>query len=152
VVHSPGVVTDDMPLARLQCHARQAAGGQPLPDPVCTPGSVDPAVTQSTISTTICVTGWTATVRPPESNTAKWKRISEADYGDPSGFVGEYDHLVPLELGGANATSNLWPEPGTIPNPKDRIENALKVDVCTGKVTLQQAQHEIALDWTVITP
>src|SRR6266568_764855 len=36
----------------------------PLPDPSCQPGDYNPDVTQSTIDTTICVSGWTATVRP----------------------------------------------------------------------------------------
>jgi hypothetical protein len=132
-----------------QCHAREAATGDPLPDPLCTPGAVDPAVTQATIKTTICVPGWTATVRPSSWNTGFWKLISESDYSDPSGFTGEYDHLVPLELGGANSTSNLWPEPGTIPNSKDRVEGRLKAAVCAGTLTLHRAQVEIAHDWTV---
>jgi hypothetical protein len=34
-------------------------------DASCTPGAFDPDVTQSTIDQTICVSGWTATVRPP---------------------------------------------------------------------------------------
>ena len=38
-----------------------------LPDPRCTPGSIDPYVTQADIRSTICKTGWTGTVRPPES-------------------------------------------------------------------------------------
>ena len=45
----------------------------------------------------------------------------------------EYDHLIPLELGGApNSPRNLWPEPGASPNPKDRLENRLRVLVCDG--------------------
>lgn len=148
-VHSPGVVADDMHLHAGQCHTREAADGDPLPDPGCTPGAIDPAVTQATIHTTICVSGYTATVRPPSSNTGKWKRISEADYGYPAAFVGELDHLVPLELGGANSTSNLWPEPGAIPNGKDKVENRLHDAVCAGRITLYQAQQEITHDWTL---
>ena len=53
LVHSPGVVTDDAHLTPGQCHIRQAAGGDPLPDPACTPGAIDPAVTQANIATTI---------------------------------------------------------------------------------------------------
>jgi hypothetical protein len=151
IVHSPRVVTDDMHLQPGQCHARQASQGQPLPDPVCTPGAIDPAVTPDTIRSTICVSGWTATVRPPSSATARWKLTSEADYGDPPGFTGEYDHLVPLELGGANSTSNLWPEEGQIPNRKDHVEGRLRAAVCAGRISLHQAQAEIAADWTTAT-
>jgi hypothetical protein len=136
-----------MHLAPGQCHIRTAANGQPLPDPACTPGAIDPAVTQSNIKTTICTPGYTATVRPPASTTDKWKKESEADYriGDTQG---EYDHLVSLELGGANATSNLWVEPGTIPNPKDAVENRLHKEVCAGQITSAAAQQAIASDWT----
>jgi hypothetical protein len=37
----------------------------PLPDPACTPGALNPDVTQASIGSTICVSGWTATIRPP---------------------------------------------------------------------------------------
>lgn len=151
-VHSPGHVIDDMHLQPGACHAREAADGDPLPDRTCTPGAVDPAVTQATIRSTICVHGWTATVRPPSSDTGRWKLDSEADYGVTATFVGELDHLVPLELGGANSTSNLWPEPGAIPNAKDvGPERHLHDDVCAGRMTLRQAQQEIAKDWTTAT-
>lgn len=130
------------------CHTREAADGDPLPDRTCTPGAVDPAVTPATITTTICVSGWTATVRPPSSITGYWKALSEVEYGYVLGFTGEFDHLVPLELGGANSTSNLWPESGTIPNAKDKVENRLHAAVCAGRMTLRRAQAEIATDWT----
>lgn len=145
-VHSPGKVTDDEHLQAGRCHVR-AENGLPLPDPACTPGAVDPAVTQSNIHTTICVKGYTATVRPPASDTGRWK-VSSAQAYSETGVTGEYDHLVPLELGGANSTSNLWLQPGGIPNPKDTIENTLKVAVCAGKMKLADAQRRIATDWT----
>jgi hypothetical protein len=55
---------------------------------------------------------------------------------------------VPLELGGSNATSNLWLEPGSIPNPKDKVENRLHDQVCAGEISLAAAQQAIATDWT----
>lgn len=149
-VHSPGKVTDDLTMLLLpgQCHVQQATQGEPLPDRYCTPGAIDPAVTQDNLKITICKIGYTATVRPPAADTGHYKRISESDYGDTATFVGEYDHLVPLELGGANSTSNLWPEAGVIPNAKDKVENNLHAAVCAGRIGLHQAQEEIALDWT----
>jgi hypothetical protein len=39
------------------------------PNPALTPGVTNPAVTQANIKTTICKSGWSATVRPPESYT-----------------------------------------------------------------------------------
>lgn len=130
-----------------QCHAR-TEGGQPLPDPSCTPGATNPDVTQANIRSTICKRGWTATVRPPVSYTDRIKRESIAAYGLPASTVGELDHLTPLELGGAPSdVRNLWIEPGRIPNPKDAIEGVLNRAVCSGRVTLAAAQHAIATDW-----
>jgi hypothetical protein len=76
-------------------------------------------------------------------------------YGDGSAASAyEYDHYVPLELGGAvNDPRNLWPEPdyptrgGFYLNPKDRLERALNRLVCGGRMRLGHAQGLIASDW-----
>ncbi len=130
------------------CHAR-GSGLFSLPDPRCTPGAIDPAVGQANIAETICHDGYTSTVRPPESVTEPEKRASLAAYGDDGPLRDyEYDHLVPLELGGAvNDPRNLWPEPGASPNPKDALEHRLNALVCAGKLSLATAQREIASDW-----
>lgn len=141
-VHDPKQVTDSIQIGT--CHFQ--AG--PRPDPQCTPGSFDPAVTQANIQTTICRSGYTTTVRPPVSETDKAKRTLYTAYGVPSGTGSELDHLVSLELGGSNDEANLWPEVGKIPNPKDKVENDLHDAVCSGKVTLVAAQQAIASDWT----
>jgi hypothetical protein len=134
--------------APVGCHAR-GHGLFSLPDPRCTPGQVNPAVTQSDISSTICRSGWTRTVRPPESVTELQKRASMAAYGDHGPLHAyEYDHLIPLELGGAtDAPRNLWPEPGASPNPKDRLENLLRRRVCAGTLTLASARRALARNW-----
>ena len=107
-----------------------------MPDPRCTPGALNPAVTQATINQTICVSGYTKTIRPAESITEAEKRASMAAYGDTDSMSGfEYDHLVSLELGGAaNDMRNLWPEPGASPNPKDSVEDELHRLVCSGQI------------------
>jgi hypothetical protein len=130
------------------CHPI-GAGPYSRPDPVCTPGALNPAVTQSNIGQTICVSGWSESVRPAESVTEPEKLASMLAYGDngPAGDY-EYDHLVSLELGGAvNDRRNLWPEPGASPNPKDAVENALHRMVCSGEMQLAQAQRIIATNW-----
>lgn len=119
---SPTLITASM------CHYRDHRA---LPDPSCTPGALNPDVKQSTIKKTICKKGWTKTVRPPVSVTEPQKQQSMDQYGvsDPTKF--EYDHLVPLELGGAtDSTKNLWPEPHKTSNKlgayvKDGRENHL---------------------------
>jgi len=138
--------TSTMP-APSTCTIRRD-GALELPDPRCTPGAVNPAVTPATINATICRTGWTKTVRPATSVTNPMKRASAAAYGQPAGEQGEYDHLVPLELGGATQDSrNLWFERGSIPNRKDQTEHALNEAVCAGRVTLEAAQRAIAANW-----
>jgi hypothetical protein len=136
------------------CHAR-GNGIYARPDAHCTPGALNPAVTHASLGATICRRGWTRTVRPPESVTAREKLASMRAYGDgtqTSRF--EYDHLVSLELGGAaNDARNLWPEPdyavrsGFYLNPKDELESALHRLVCHGQMTLSRAQRLIASDW-----
>jgi hypothetical protein len=130
------------------CHAT-GSGLYVEPDSTCTPGSLNPAVTQATIAQTICVSGWTETVRPSESVTEPEKLASLAAYDDSgSPHEYEYDHLVSLELGGAlNDPRNLWPEPGASPNPKDTVENDLHRMVCDGQLPLARAQHIIATNW-----
>jgi hypothetical protein len=149
-----GRVVQRQPASR-SCHAI-GLGLYSRPDPRCTPGTVNPAVTQATIGATICRGGWTRMVRPSVSVTEPEKFGSMAAYGlRGSASEYEYDHLVPLELGGAvNDPHNLWPEPdystraGFYRNPKDRLENYLRRMVCRGAVTLAQAQRLIASDWT----
>jgi hypothetical protein len=136
------------------CHAR-GNGIFQLPDGRCTPGLRNPAVTQRTIRRTICLSGWTSRVRPPASITNVEKRASMRAYGDTAAASKyEYDHDLPLELGGAvNAAGNLWPEPdyarraGFYLNPKDRLENLLKGRVCSGKMSLATAQSLIVTNW-----
>jgi hypothetical protein len=142
-IHDPRHVTYSIHLKT--CHARDHGK---LPDRTCTPGSIDPAVTQRNIRSTICRAGWTARVRPPEAQTERAKyHVAYPAYHIPAGARSELDHLVPLELGGSNDITNLWPEVGRIPNPKDGVENALNHAVCDGRVTLAAAQNAIASDW-----
>jgi hypothetical protein len=132
----------------------------PLPADPCHTGAItycalNPAVTQATIATTICVSGWTATVRPPSSYTSSLKvqQLAAFGYADQNPRDYEEDHRVPLELGGApRDTSNLSPERGASPNPKDSAENAARADVCAGRATLQQEQVAFVARWLAPYP
>lgn len=126
-----------------------APPGVPTPNPALTPGAVDPRVTQSNLGSTICRAGYTRTVRnvPQAIKNRVYK-----EYALPRHRPGEYevDHLVALELGGSNDITNLWPEPYNTADgarTKDRLENSLKRDVCSGRTPLVVAQHEIATNW-----
>ena len=152
VLEGPGPTnyTEQPQPAPGTCHYRTAANGETLPDPNCTPGAISPKVTEDTLATTICKTGYTKSIRPPASITAAEKRANAAAYGYSGPLSGiEYDHLIPLELGGdPNDPRNLWVEPGASPNPKDGIEHKLHQRVCAGEVPLAAAQQAIANDWT----
>jgi hypothetical protein len=147
VVHDPGQVTGTL---AGPCHARGKASRE-LPDPRCTPGAIDTSVTAAVL----CSGHYsTKSYRPPVYQTSRFKyEVAYPAYGLPSGAKTELDHLVSLELGGANDAANLWPEPPPSPNPKDAVENRLHSWVCaaagpTAENRLRQAQLAIAGDWT----
>ncbi len=116
-------------------------------------------MTQANISTTICKSGWAATVRPPSAYTNALKVVQIREYGYADQNLADYeeDHLVPLEIGGApRDPANLWPEPRAIVLPdgtsvaadaKDGLENYLRRSVCGGSTLLGDAQRLIAGDW-----
>ena len=126
-----------------------------LPDPTLTPGAINPAVTQANIQATICVRGWTRTVRPPEGFTYRLKRRQIREYGYRDRRLRRYeeDHLIPLDLGGSPTDPrNLWPEPrhprdGWTAEQKDDLERVLVRLVCAGRISLDQARTAIARDW-----
>lgn len=129
------------------------------PDPVCTPGAASPNVTQENIQSTICVSGYTTTIRPPTSytNNLKIEQIKEYGYSDTNLSDYEEDHLIPLEVGGDPTNpKNLWPEPYNVSGnygaySKDKVENLLHSEVCSDQISLQQAQYEISSNWEAVS-
>jgi hypothetical protein len=120
-------------------HARVPAV---VADPLRTPGVLNPDVTQTTIGSTICLTGWTRTIRPPTEYTNALKRKQMRAYRE-TGAASDYqeDHLISLELGGhPTDPRNLWPEPYPRAAKVDTIENDLNQQVCDGSLTLAEAQ------------
>ncbi len=136
------------PVTPGKCHSVDG-----LTDPKCTPGVADPRVTQENIQTTICVSGYSAKVRPSSVYTRllKQRQIAEYGYSDMNPADYEEDHLIPLELGGSPTDpKNLWPEPvaGVFPaSRKDAIENSLHNKVCSGVMSLAEAQMRITANW-----
>jgi hypothetical protein len=129
-----------------------AAFAASAPDPSLTPGASDPRVTQATIGRTICMRGYTSTVRNVSTQT---KHRVYVEYGisrsQQRGYV--IDHLIPLEVGGANDIANLWPEPKADAKTKDQLENELHASVCSDSVTLADAQERFtALAAPSVTP
>jgi hypothetical protein len=114
-----------------------------LASPTRTPGVLNPNVTQANIRSTVCRHGWTETIRPPTSYTNELKTKQMRQYGE-TGSLSDYqeDHLISLELGGSPTDPrNLWPEPYPRASDVDKIENELNAEVCSGELTLAQAQQ-----------
>lgn len=120
----------------------------PLQDTGCTPGAIFAGVTASQI----CQSGYARSVRNVPTSE---KDQVYAEYGITHRSTGQYevDHLVSLELGGSNDIANLWPEAAS-PKPgfheKDKVENYLHSQVCSGAVSLKQAQIQIATNWLTV--
>jgi len=116
--------------------------GPYLADVARTPGVLNPDVTQKNINSTICLHGWTRTIRPPTSYTNALKQRQMREYGvggSPSDY--QEDHLISLELGGhPTDPRNLWPEPYPRASEVDSIENDLNARVCSGALSLESAQ------------
>jgi hypothetical protein len=121
------------------------AGEPPIrPDPKLTPGAV-----LTTDAATVCTKGYAKTVR---HTPGKLKAEIYREYGiDKTAGHFEIDHLISLELGGADVAANLWPQSyDTQPwnaHVKDKVEDRLHALVCAGELSLEQAQREIATDW-----
>jgi len=115
------------------------------PNSTLTPGTV-----MSTNLTEICTSGYSASVRDVSQATKDQVFIEyRLSPNQPTGTF-EVDHLIPLELGGSNDITNLWPEPAS-PKPgfheKDVLENYYHKQVCAGKMKLQDAQQSMATNW-----
>ena len=128
-----------------------------LPNYAKTPGAIDPRVTQANIASTICVVGYTKTVRPPVSytNSLKYQQLHSgyAVGGDMNMHDYEEDHLIPLAVGG-NPTSplNLFPQFYGGPygaRHKDQLELKMHLLVCAGSISLANAQAAFKKDWRI---
>jgi hypothetical protein len=129
-----------------------------LPDPACTPGDI-----LTSTEDQICSANFhTGTVRDKTTSATQKNKvypmygIDHPEHNTGSSQVCEIDHLVALELGGADTMSNLWPQcspgyehwQGPSYKDKDGFENYLWFHVCINKdVTLKEAQIEIATNW-----
>ena len=151
---------ENPPMARARCllpallllaAATVGAAAADLPDSLKTPGAARDITVQELCSTS------TRPYRETMERDAKKEAYRRYELeGNCDGYCSgpegcEVDHLIPLELGGANDIRNLWPEPfdGTVWNAhvKDRLETFLHRQVCENDMPLRQAQNEIASNW-----
>jgi hypothetical protein len=117
------------------------------PDPALTPGAIMPGVTAADV----CTPYYTKRVRSVSSSERDqvYRNYKTANVSKKH----ELGHFISLELGGSNSPSNLWPEsyeprPGA--HEKDRVENFLHREVCSGQMTLEEAQRKIVTDWYAV--
>lgn len=118
--------------------------------PVMAEPVADPAVTQQTLETTVCVPGYTKTIRHRAKNLRLLKLALMAEAGLSPEAKAEFrlDHVLPLTLGGnPRDLTNLALQPLALSYRKDRIERKLGCLVCTGQLSLQDAQNAILDDW-----
>ena len=111
---------------------------------------INPAVTQATIDQTICVPGWTKTVRPSARYAARIKIELIRELELPKELLTDFelDHKIPLALGGApSVPRNLELQPWDEAGEKDAIEACLSRAVCAGRIGLDEARRRIWGDW-----
>ena len=143
-------------LGRCSVHMSR---GYPIPDPNCTPGAINPTLTAEVLRDpdfrTSCVRGQD-TSQHEKAETYDWYGIEHPHNNSGQSQTCELDHLVSLELGGADTLDNIWPECGPSDTDlreryfkrKDLVENYLARQVKEGKIDLAVAQRGIAGDWT----
>ena len=115
--------------------------------------ALNPDVAAESLAQTVCVAGYTATVRPLTTYTkgvkAKLLRESGLDASHMADY--ELDHIIPLGVGGhPRKLSNLTLQPWVGENSakeKDKLEHRLQRMVCGGQIHLVDAQFCIAEDW-----
>ncbi len=145
------------------CAVQAHPGSYPLPDARCTPGGINPSVTESVLRDPRWRTECTRNCQVDEA--AKhaayaWYGLARPRHNSGEEQVCELDHLVPLELGGADGLGNIWPECGPDEAAlreryfklKDWVENYLADEVRAGRMPLAGAQRGIASDWTRYLP
>ena len=140
------------------CHTR-IQNGFLLPDAACTPGAVNPTITTEVLQDpafrTACVRGH-ASSSAQKNHTYDLYAIAHPDHNTGQTQTCELDHLISLELGGADTVDNIWPQCGPdgaalserFFKRKDAVENFLAKQVREGKMSLGDAQKGIATDWT----
>lgn len=136
----------------------------PLPDHKVTPGVADPDAIvdlsgkhhiQGGIERNLCADDFrTAPIRASIVNFAKLKAEACAEYGVKKCDASvEGDHLISLENGGCkDCLANIQPQPVDAPgiigyHTKDIVENRTHKLICSGAITLKQAQDGLAGDW-----
>jgi hypothetical protein len=121
-------------------------GGVSMPNPKLTPGAV-----ATTDTTKVCVLPdhLPSTVIPPATEQEVFTEyrirnpVVQAKY--------DIDYLVPIQLGGATTTQNMWPAAfkGTGFFEKVQLDHVLRDRVCHRELSLRTAQRDLEHNWYV---
>ena len=149
-------------VAMLLLAAPALGASAKYPDLSVTPGKARSDITVQQL----CATDWSATERPISS---AMRRDVLAEYNltgndDPrcktdGSTKCQIDHLIARKLGGAEAETNLWPQPFAASwgvAAKDKLEDCMHARVCAKLASnsadaatqlLHLYQHDLTADW-----
>ena len=123
----------------------QQVRAESIPDASLTPGA-----TRTISRNEICSVAPTEDFYPIPATLA-YRVFGKYRIHNPSPRSYEVDYLISPALGGADDIRNLWPQPYASgewnAHVKDALENYLHDQVCAGKLDLQTAQRDIAVNW-----
>jgi hypothetical protein len=130
--------------------ARASKAHEPyLPDPKLTPGQAMP--------------GWTRDMT--KGGTRQYRHVSEKLKRDVWALYGydktigpydvrhknhEFDHLIPVCLGGTSTAENIWPQPYEgrwNAHMKDKLEMRVRARVLRGEIPIDRAQRMFTSNW-----
>jgi hypothetical protein len=150
--------------AHYGSHLIAASSTAPLPDPEVTPGVSDPLAVADVsksrhmvngVERNICAVDFrTDPIRKTIVDFEKLKKETCTEYGVTACDASvEGDHLISIENGGCkDCLKNLWPQPEDAAGivgfrTKDIVENRTHDLICAGKITLEEGQRGLAVDW-----
>ena len=115
-------------------------------------GVFNPEVTQETVEQTICVPGYAKAMRPSTNIThaVKQRLLKRSGRDRADAFEYKLDYIVPVALGGHPSkveNFELQRRGGAAAKRKIEIEAKLHCLVCSGDLTLADAQREISNGW-----
>lgn len=120
---------------------------------ICAAQAINPLITKDNIWSTICVPGYSKSVRPPSAYTNRIKKeqmnAAGIDWSEKDKY--ELDHVVSIEVGGAPRDRlNLKIQPWDGPDgarAKDIVETRMRRLICSGKLELDIARECLGTDW-----
>jgi hypothetical protein len=123
-----------------------AAKSFDVPRAALTPGATVAGANRSAV----CARAYQGGVSDRRVPRALQQRVLARYHAGDRGDSMTIDHLIPLELGGSNAITNLWPQPDRgswDAHAKDRLETRLRQLVCAGRIPLGAARAQLAHNW-----